>query len=119
MWKSYQGVLFNESWKYVNDSLFEGAGFSLNGNDTMFYEKLGLVKSGDSVYYQAFLSGKSTPVSFVLTKYGENEWVFVNNKNEFPKKIKYLLENDSTLTVTASDMEENKKQLFYLRKIGR
>ena len=116
MWKSYKGVVFNESWKLVNDSLFEGAGFSLNGYDTVFYEKLGVARIGDSVYYQAYLSGSRVPVTFTLTNYRSDEWVFVNKHNEFPKKIRYVLDNDTILTVTASDMEENKKQMFYLKK---
>ncbi len=116
-WESYKGVVFCENWKMLNDSLYSGIGFSLNGNDTMFSEKLALRIINDSVYYQAYVSGEKSPTSFSLREYSSSDWLFVNERNEFPKKIHYVLENDTLLTVTISDMELNKKQLFYLRKV--
>ncbi len=35
-WESYKGVKFNENWRFVNNNLLEGEGFSLNGSDTAF-----------------------------------------------------------------------------------
>ncbi len=117
-WKSYKGVIFNENWKYVNDSLYAGLGFNTNGDDTVFMEKLTLTCNNDSVYYNVYKSGMNVPVRFLLTYSSSDEWVFENFDHDFPQRIKYYLENDTTLTVLVSDKLENKKQFFYLSRIS-
>ena len=114
-WESYEGVLFNENWSVVHDSLMEGEGFSLNVGDTVFYEKLKIHMIDDSIYYSVNIDYEQ--VDFLLIEASENSWLFVNYENEFPNKIDYKLENDTLLTVVISDMEINKKQIFYLKKI--
>jgi len=115
-WESYEGVQFNENWKVVNNELLAGEGFSLNGSDTVFYERLKIHRVGDSVYYSVQFSDEQ--VDFLLTEASKKQWLFVNPENEFPKKIDYKLEDDTTLNVIISDMELNKKQNFYLKRIS-
>lgn len=117
-WISYDGVLFNENWRVVNNNLLEGEGFSLNGTDTAFFESLKISREGDSIYYKVFFSKEPTSVDFALKEASKSTWTFVNPENEFPQKIYYNLENDTLLTVTISDLEVNKKQLFYLKKVN-
>ncbi len=116
-WKSREGVLFNENWRSVNSSLLEGEGFSIVDNDTAFFESLKIRKIGDSIYYQVFFGNETTSVDFHLVEATRNSWTFINPENEFPQKIFYELDNDTTLNVTVSDMDVNKKQFFFLAKI--
>lgn len=115
-WESYDGVLFNENWKQINNKLLLGEGFSLNGSDTAFYESLQISLINDSVYYSVLFGKK--PVEFLLTKASKRKWMFVNSDNEFPNRIEYKIKNDTLLTVVISDMEVNKKQIFLLKKVN-
>lgn len=114
-WESYDGVVFNENWKVVDNDFLEGEGFSLNGSDTAFYESLFIRKMGDSIYYS--VQFEKEQVDFLLQEALKERWLFVNPDNEFPKMIDYKLENDTLLTIVISDLEVNKKQVFYLKKI--
>ncbi len=115
-WQSYRGVEFNERWRLVDDNCIEGEGFSLNGIDTSFFEILRIEKVGDSIYYIVELGNESQSVDFLLTDASENSWTFVNSENDFPSIIDYVVEEDSLLTVTISNIRGNKKQFFYLKK---
>ncbi len=115
-WNSYKGVSFNENWMFINDSLFKGEGFSLNGNDTSFYESLRIERKSDSVYYIIGLAKNKDETKFLLSNASKHEWVFKNPENEFPSIIKYKIENDSLLFVTIANIRGNKEQFFYLKK---
>ncbi len=115
-WQSYRGVEFNENWRFVDDSRIEGEGFSLNGSDTSFFETLRIERVGDSIYYIVGLGEESQRVDFLLTDASESSWTFVNPENDFPSIIDYVIEEDSLLTVTISNIRGNKKQFFYLKK---
>ncbi len=116
-WQSYKGVKFNENWIFVNENVFEGKGFSMNGTDTAFSEKLKIEKVGDSIYYKVILDDNMVSVDFLLTEATINSWTFVNPNNDYPSIIKYLIKNDSLLTVTTTNIRGNKKQFFYLKKV--
>lgn len=114
-WESYKGVKFNENWRFVNDKLFEGEGFSMNGNDTSFFESLSIIKKGDSIYYLVSFK-KDAAVNFLLTDAKRDEWIFTNPKNDYPSIIKYEMEDDTLLLVTTSNIRGNKEQFFYLKR---
>lgn len=116
-WESYKGVKFNENWRSVNNNLFEGEGFSLNGSDTAFFESLEIFRDGDSIYYRVLLDNRNEITDFKLTKASKNSWKFVNPTNDFPSIIVYKLQKDSLLLVTISNIRGNKEQFFYLKKI--
>ncbi len=115
-WESYKGVGFNENWRFVNDSVFEGEGFSLNGSDTSFFELLRIVRKGDSVYYVVGIAENKDETRFLLTDASKDVWIFKNPENEFPSIIKYEIENDTLLLVTIANVRGNKEQFFYLEK---
>ena len=115
-WQSYRGVEFNESWRFVDNNSIEGEGFSLNGSDTSFFETLRIRRVGDSIYYTVGLGKESKRVDFLLVDASESSWTFVNPENDFPSIIDYVIEENSLLTVTISNIRGNKKQIFYLKK---
>jgi len=117
-WQSHKGVAFNENWNFVNQNIIEGKGFSMNGSDTTFFEKLKIEKVGDSIYYKVSINESNKTVDFLLTNASKNKWKFVNPKNEFPSIIIYHIENDTLLNITISNIRGNKEQLFYLEKLN-
>ncbi len=114
-WESYKGISFNEAWQFSNDSLLEGAGFSLNKSDTSFFEKLAIIKHGDSIFYRVFLNSSET-VDFKLTEATGSSWKFLNPNNEFPSIIRYEIKNDSLLHISVSNIRGNKEQFFWLKR---
>lgn len=116
-WQSYKGVKFNENWRFVDENLFEGEGFSLNGADTVFYESLMIVRVGDSIYYNVSVNGQNVAVDFMLAEASKRKWIFVNPESDYPSIIVYEVKNDSLLHVTISNIRGNKEQFFYLKKV--
>ena len=117
-WQSYKGVKFNENWRIVNQRLLAGEGFSLNSTDTVFYESLTIEQIGDSLYYKVSTNEHDEDVAFLLTNATKNKWKFENPNNSYPSIINYHLINDTTLTITLSNIRGNKEQFFYLVKIN-
>jgi len=116
-WISYKGVVFNENWIQESENIFKGIGFSLNENDTSFYEQLAIKLYNDTIYYSVNLeSGKVT--DFKLTKAKKHKWTFVNPDNEFPSIINYEIENDTLLNISISNIRGNKEQFFWLKKVN-
>jgi hypothetical protein len=114
-WESYKGISFNQTWQFTNDSLLEGAGFSLNNSDTSFFEKLAIIKYGNSIFYRVFLNS-SKKLDFKLIEAKEYSWKFINPNNEFPSIIKYEIKNDSLLHISVSNIRGNKEQFFWLKR---
>lgn len=117
-WTSYEGILFNESWLVINDSLMRGIGFSLNGTDTAFSEQLVLKRIGDTVFYGALVEGNNGFIYFWLEKAGRGHWIFKNPDHDYPNIIEYKLKNDTLLETTTSNIRGNKKINFKLKKVS-
>lgn len=115
-WTSYKGIKFNEKWVIVNDSLMQGLGFTLNGTDTVFSEKLLIERRGDSVYYGAYIENNGHFVYFVLDDADKTSWSFRNAEHDYPNIIEYEFENDTTLEVFTSNLQGNKKISFSLKR---
>jgi len=93
---------FKEIWKTKNDSSFVGESFVIVEKDTVFYEKIDLFESNDSLSYKVSVKdqNKEKPVSFYLTKSDDKELTFENPKHDFPNKIVYTkITNDSLVAV--------------------
>ena len=82
-----------EHWNKVNDSLFEGGSETIKNGDTIFAEKLKIIKEGNDIYYVADVKHNPAPVYFKLTEISEGKAVFENPEHDFPQKITYILEN--------------------------
>ncbi len=52
------GILFEE-WRKVNDSVYAGASFMLSGDDTLFSEKISLIRAGNELHYIPVVSGQN------------------------------------------------------------
>ena len=112
---SSKEATFKEIWKTKNDSSFVGESFVIVEKDTVFYEKIDLFESNDSLFYKVSVKdqNKEKPVSFYLTKSDDKELTFENPKHDFPAKIVYTkITNDSLVAVIygkkdGKEMSEN------------
>ena len=114
-WTSYKGIVLKENWRFENENLIAGEGYSMNGNDTSFFESLEIFKEKDSIYYSVMF-GNEESIDFLLKDASRDSWTFVNTENDFPSIIKYELHSDTLLHVIISNIRDNKKQYFYLKR---
>jgi hypothetical protein len=93
-WVNAEGETVSyEHWEKVNDSLYEGGSETIKNGDTVFSEKLKILKENDDIFYVADVKHNPAPVYFKLTYSGTNKAVFENPEHDFPRKITYEIEN--------------------------
>lgn len=81
----------HETWRALDDSTLQGVGRVLAGPDTVFIEALRIERRGDRVIYAALPGGEAngTYTPFTCEGSGGDTLSFVNNANDFPKRIRY------------------------------
>lgn len=98
-WKGQNGkVTLIERWKW-NKYRYEGVGFELSGEDTLFREQLYIEDFGGQVGYVVVLPERPTRL-FAPVAADSGRWVFENKEHDFPAQIIYATEGDSALTVS-------------------
>lgn len=115
-----KGAIFKEIWSQKNDSSYFAESFVIVEKDTVFYEKIDLVETNNSLIYIVSVKdqNKEKPVSFYMTKSSEKELVFENPKHDFPTKIVYTkITNDSLVAVIYGKKDGKKmSELFPMKK---
>jgi hypothetical protein len=114
-WSSSNGVLFNENWHVISDTMLVGVGFSLQGNDTAFREELKIYLKNDQVFYAAKVGKSDKFVSFKLNKAKRKSWIFENHNHDYPNIISYRIDDDQ-LIATTSNSNGNKKVEFVMKR---
>lgn len=101
------------NWKRLNDSIgkstyenwnknFSGLGYTLKGKDTIFKENLAIVSINDE--QSLVVTGvNEKPTYFKVTSLTENSITCENEQNQFPKKIRYWLENKQLHAKVSND----------------
>jgi hypothetical protein len=91
-WKNVDGDFTTyEIWEKKSDKLFSGKSFSLQGNDTVFYESITLQQNGNETFYIPTVRGQNEnkPVAFKFLKWQDGEFIFENKEHDFPQQIVY------------------------------
>lgn len=115
------GVL-NESWTQIDDSTYAGSTLYIkNKKDTIHFETMELMQNEDLLIYTSTVKGENgnQPVSYRLIEDNDSLLVFENKKHDYPKKITYSKENDSTIKAVVQGIQ-NKKQTtdnYLLKKL--
>lgn len=104
-----------EVWSPIENSKFEGIGYTMTGNDTTFTEFLSFVLKEGDLYYVADVSHNPKPTSFKITSISDNGFVCENPEHDFPQKIEYIL-NETNLLVEISG--QGKTIPFNFKKIS-
>ena len=93
-----------EQWRKISNTNYSGFGFTMQNNDTIWQEKLQLLKSNKTWDLTVKSPDKSESTVFVGTHHNENEFTCKNSKNEFPNTIKYW-KNGSKINALVSNEE--------------
>jgi hypothetical protein len=99
-----------ESWNTVKDQAMNGIGYVMSGPDTLFSEKMKLEMKDGDIFYIVRTKQNAEPVSFRLEQYEHNEALFTNPEHDFPQRIIYRLEADSSLYARVEGKEEGKER---------
>lgn len=99
-WESLnEGTRQIEEWIKEKENHYKGKGYVLEGNDTTFIEFLEIKMVNDTLNYCAQVSNQNEGerIFFKLFSSEAGRWEFVNEMHDFPKKIVYELDSDTTL----------------------
>ena len=110
-----------EIWKKENDSVYSGQSFYIIAKDTLHFETIQLKQISDSLLYRSSVKGQDNDLAldFKLTSKTQNQFVFENPKNDYPKKIVYKLITRDSLVAIISGIQQGKtsSETFSMKKI--
>lgn len=110
-----------EIWKKENDSVYSGQSFYIKAKDTLHFETIQLKQISDSLLYRSSVKGQDNDLAldFRLTSKTQNQFVFENPKNDYPKKIVYKLITRDSLVAIISGIQQGKasSETFSMKKI--
>ncbi len=102
-----------ETWKTLNDSTFSGTSYFVinKDKDTVHSETIELMEDKEHLIYTATVVGQNNdePVPFQMTEIKDSLLVFTNPKHDFPQKIQYKLNKDSSILATISGKIKGKE----------
>lgn len=109
-----------ETWKKVNDSVYDGESYFIKGKDTLHFEKIQIKQKGEALYYIATIRGQNNdkPITFKHNDSIEKQLVFENPKNDFPQKIAYSKITKDSIFVQISGIQQGKSssERFSMKK---
>lgn len=101
-----EGKQTYENWIELNEFEYQGLGFTMKDNDTIWKETMRLVKTSDTWNFEVIGKDETIPTIFMLTEIKESSFICVNEVNEFPKKIRYSKSDNGFIAViSGGDME--------------
>lgn len=81
-----------ECWAKLDSAHFTGVGFTICNGDTISKELMDLVDSSGIWSFEVKLAQEQEPTIFKVISIKPNEFVCVNDSNEFPKNIQYRMD---------------------------
>lgn len=88
---SKPGRSSHERWEKIEESKLRGHGVTMQGQDTVFLEKITILIKDSNIYYVADVPENTQPVYFKITEISDNSFICENPEHDFPKKISYQL----------------------------
>lgn len=95
-----------ETWQKKSDSEYSCFSYTLQNKDTIWQEKVQLIKSGEGWRYDVRGEGETKPSKFKLTTIEKTGFVCENQLNEFPKFIEYNRKEENLKAKIWSDEME-------------
>lgn len=100
-WKRLDDKPGNQTYEMWNTN-FVGMGYSMKGQNRSFQEILSVISINDTLHLEV-KGVNEKPTLFKFTSQTDSSFVCENPKNEFPKKIKYFIENKQLKAIVSSD----------------
>ena len=109
-----------ETWKKVNDSVYDGESYFIKGKDTLHFEKIQMKQKGEELFYISTIKGQNNdkPITFKHIDSIEKQLVFENPKNDFPQKIAYSKITKDSISIQISGIQQGKSssERFSMKK---
>ncbi len=109
-----------ETWKKVNDSVYDGESYFIKGKDTLHFEKIQMKQKGEELFYISTIKGQNNdkPITFKHIDSIEKQLVFENPKNDFPQKIAYSKITKESIFIQISGIQQGKSssERFSMKK---
>jgi hypothetical protein len=122
-WKfEHGGMTTEENWIAPSGKTMLAVGRTVKGDATVFFEFLRLEARKDgSVVYVAHPAGRSPGTEFKLTKWDGHEAVFENPEHDFPTRIRYVKNDDGSLTASVEGERNGKpaREEFPYKRIAK
>lgn len=106
-----EGQVTREIWKKISDKEYQGLGFTIQQQDTVFKEEIALLQENENWVFRV-TGVQEEPVDFPLSSFNDSEFIAENAQNEFPKKIHYKAENRQLIATISAGDEEGIKFIF-------
>lgn len=108
------GQTGQEKWEIPSAEKLTGKGFTLKGADTVFVEKLAIIRKGNNLFYVVNTPTDPKPTYFKFTSITNDSFVCENPKHDFPQKIVYKRTGDK-VKATISGQGES-VDFFFVKK---
>ncbi len=112
----------SESWKKINDSLFQAKSYFTKDTDTLHFETISLQQIGEDLNYNSTIKGQNNDklISFKLIAETENQLVFENPKQDYPRKITYNKITKDSIQIIISGIQKGKtsSESYPMKKIN-
>lgn len=83
-----------EIWAKINPNEYSGLGYTMQKEDTIFQEKMTLLKSEGKWHFVVKMPKEIESTEFQITELKDKEFTCENEANDFPKKIQYWMEGE-------------------------
>lgn len=112
-----EGTL-KENWQKLNDSTLIGSSVFIKEKDTIHSESMKLFQKNDALFYESRTKGQHNDEPILYNQIAdEKSLLFENQKNDFPKVIRYQNRSKS-IEISISGMQQGKevKENYILNK---
>ena len=100
-----------ESWHKIARHHYTGTSVVIRNNDTIYQEKVNLVKENGNFFYIAEVPTNSHPIRFKITNFTKNSFTSQNINHDFPNEIRYL-RNSNEIIANVSGSGKSIEYIF-------
>jgi hypothetical protein len=100
-WKRLDDKPGNQTYEMWSTNLV-GMGYTITGAKRSFQETLAIITIKDTLFLEV-RGINEEPTLFKFTEQTDSSFVCENPKNEFPKKIKYFLDDKQLKAIVSAD----------------
>lgn len=121
LWQTHNSESYlYEEWRKVKNGPFYGKSYTMNGRDSIVFERVEIRQKGDSIYYIPTLTDQP-PVPFALVAQKDYSFTFENKQHDFPQRVIYRFVGKDSLVARIEGINkgEAQSQEFYYHRVKR
>lgn len=110
-----------EEWKKEGRQRLQGKSYTMNGTDSIVFERVQISREDDGIYYTATVKDQNQdqPVQFKLIAEKEYAFTFENKQHDFPQRVIYRFVGRDSLVARIEGINkgEAQSQEFYYHRV--